>query len=126
LPVAGGDVRGIRGHRLWRSEEVSALGLLVEPQPWMADASCKSEDPQMFFGVNARAAKVICGRCAVQSDCRAWNDEVEAGVVTASNLYGIFAAETPVERAERRRRVGGGGSVEDREHPPGHPAPRRE
>ena len=76
----------------------------------MSEAACRGVDPKVFFGVNARAAKVICARCPVLGDCRAWNDEIETLGIGArggvSALAGVYAAETPKERVARRRREG--------------------
>lgn len=48
------------------------LSLSLRPPDWMVDALCPEVDADLFFpeaGGTARAAKAVCRRCEVQSDC---------------------------------------------------------
>lgn len=49
-------------------------------------------------------ALALCRRCPVRNQCREWNDEVENCSTSPATMGSLFAGETPVKRAERRRR----------------------
>jgi WhiB family redox-sensing transcriptional regulator len=97
----------IGGHNIWRVAP-GATFELVEPQEWMSDAACRGVEPEVFFpstdGWNR--ARAICAECPVAGQCREWNDRAEGGVTTVGILYGLYAGETPKERAARRKRGG--------------------
>lgn len=44
----------------------------------------------------------LCRRCPVLRKCRDWNDERENMSTTSGNLAGIFGAELPRQRTQRR------------------------
>lgn len=66
---------------------------------WRDNASCRDQDPELFFsvgeGASARAqddeAKSVCDRCPVVAECLDW--AIDAGVDD-----GIWGAMTPAER----------------------------
>jgi len=61
-------------------------GLVVPVDPrggsttWMASGACHGSDPELFFPISAvgravpqiNAAKAVCGRCSVSTDCLAY------------------------------------------------------
>jgi hypothetical protein len=73
---------------------------------WIDDAACLGEPLETFYppqGIGSfDAARAICGRCEVLEDCRRQCDRAEAGR-PISELHGLFAGESPKERAARRR-----------------------
>jgi len=101
----------IGGHSIWRVAP-GATFELVEPQKWMADAACLGVEPEVFFPGSTAGprkwdrARLVCSRCPVVDRCREWNDRAEAGVTTVGIMYGLYAEESPRERAARRKRGG--------------------
>ncbi len=73
---------------------------------WVELAACRepSVDPELFFPVSdygpaasqVAAAKAICARCPVSSQCRDW-------AVQAGEPAGIWGGMTPEERRLARR-----------------------
>lgn len=77
-------------------------------EEWLDLAACRRSDPELFFGVDgvqgsrpSGEARRICARCPVLEDCRSFADRRE-GSLSRWNLAGVWAGETPVERATRR------------------------
>ena len=72
---------------------------------WVAGAECAGMDPAMFFPLgygrdhasDVAAAKEVCARCEVRSECYAF-------AVTARETDGILGGLTPEERRRIRRR----------------------
>jgi hypothetical protein len=100
-------VEPIRGRSIWASE-LSLPSVIVEDEPWMSAAACRSADPEVFFPETGTYAKAleICAGCSVLQRCRAWGDRAEAtgmGSRGGGALFGVVGGETPRERAERRR-----------------------
>lgn len=64
--------------------------------PDFTRANCIGADPESFFpehdghGPNARAAKRVCGSCAIQAECFEWALRHES--------YGIWGGSTDQER----------------------------
>lgn len=84
-------------------------------QDWRADAACRDEDPELFFPASptaeVSAAKAVCRRCPVASQCLA--DAIEQrdrdavrGGLTPEERRGMGTPPPPPERvaAPRRRR----------------------
>jgi len=80
----------------------SLQGWLVD-MPWMADAVCAGEPLETFFPGQRSfdAARAICAVCPVLEDCRRTCDRAEGPPV--GQLFGLYAGESPGERAARRR-----------------------
>ncbi|MCF3962705.1 WhiB family transcriptional regulator [Streptomyces fuscigenes] len=74
---------------------------------WLERASCRGEDPELFFPVGGSGsgptvlqsdeAKTVCAGCPVRRQCLDW--AVDAGPVD-----GIWGGTTEVERRAMRRR----------------------
>lgn len=63
-------------------------------QPWMEEAACKGMDTELFFPetpVVIRAAKRVCGGCAVRVECLTF-------AVEADCRFGVFGGLTHRER----------------------------
>lgn len=66
-------------------------------QPWMADASCTTVNPEDFFptpgggGNTTKAVKEICAACPVQTACLEY-------ALADRDLYGIWGGTTEAER----------------------------
>ena len=75
-----------------------------QPQPWMDDAECMSEDPDLFYprrGASPReiaVAKGICRSCDVRETCLRYALETEAASLGLRRA-GIWGATMPDERA---------------------------
>jgi WhiB family redox-sensing transcriptional regulator len=79
-----------------------------EEMRWLPEARCIGEDPELFFPVGTSepalaqtaAAKTVCGRCSVRSDCLEWSLATyqDAGV-----WGGLDEEERRVIRRARRR-----------------------
>lgn len=72
---------------------------------WMADASCATVDPDLFFPEGAgkgtlrlleAEAKAICGSCPVREKCLTW-------ALDTDERYGVWGGMTEDERAELRK-----------------------
>jgi WhiB family redox-sensing transcriptional regulator len=73
---------------------------------WQDDAACRAPgvDPELFFPVGEtgpaiaqiRAAKAVCARCPVISQCRNW-------ALRIGESDGIWGGLTPTERRRARR-----------------------
>jgi WhiB family redox-sensing transcriptional regulator len=78
---------------------------------WRDRARCLGEDPDLFFPIGttgpaiaqAEAAKAVCRRCPVVSDCLEW-------ALTNYQDSGVWGATTEDERRSLRR-VGAGAGV---------------
>jgi WhiB family redox-sensing transcriptional regulator len=97
---------------MWAVELTPSI--ILEAQPWRRDAACREVDVEVFFpasgsGHKYDVARATCSRCPVVLDCRRWADRVEEG---SGPLFGVYAGESPKERAARRRAVGGTGVIE--------------
>ncbi|SDJ95409.1 WhiB family transcriptional regulator, redox-sensing transcriptional regulator [Actinopolyspora mzabensis] len=75
---------------------------------WQHRASCRDEDPELFFPVSevgpgaqqVQQAKKICAQCPVSSECLAYAQRTGLD-------FGIFGGMTPEERREAGRRARG-------------------
>jgi hypothetical protein len=88
----------------------SLHGWLTDDMPWLALAACLGEPLEVFYPAQGNgsfdAARAICARCEVLEDCRRTCDRAEAGR-PLSELHGLFANESPKQRAQRRARSAG-------------------
>lgn len=71
-------------------------------ETWRAKSLCNQANSETFFPdvrakTQAKAAKVICGRCTVAPQC------LEFALATGER-FGVWGGTTPVERQEIRRR----------------------
>lgn len=88
------------------SERTSSLARLfkqAEPEnDWRVEAECKGVDPELFFSSEdlpnkqdrierEGAAKAVCGRCVVRSECLSY-------AIAAGERYGIWGGLNPQER----------------------------
>jgi WhiB family redox-sensing transcriptional regulator len=73
---------------------------------WMWRGACRQADPELFFPLataqsaaarQVRAAKAVCGGCAVRAQCLSYALEVMPD--------GIWGGTTPEERRAARRRL---------------------
>lgn len=79
--------------------------LYHESEDWVAQGTCRSYDPELFFPVSitgtddhgAHLAKAICATCPVRNECLNW-------AVSRGEAYGVWGGTTPEER--RYLRVG--------------------
>lgn len=72
---------------------------------WMDNGTCASlEDASVMFptGTVSTEALRACLTCPVFSRCRAYTDEIEAGM-PRDDLAGFVAGETVAQRIARRR-----------------------
>ncbi|WP_170837347.1 WhiB family transcriptional regulator [Actinopolyspora xinjiangensis] len=75
---------------------------------WQHRASCRDEDPELFFPVSevgpgaqqVQQAKTICAKCPVSSECLAYAQRNGLD-------FGIFGGMTPEERRRSGRRARG-------------------
>ena len=75
---------------------------------WVQRASCRDEDPELFFPIGStgpaalqvEAAKAICYVCPVRNDCLEWS----LATVQDSGVWGGLSEEErrAVRRARRR------------------------
>lgn len=71
---------------------------------WTRRAACRDEDPELFFAVGTEgpalqqveAAKKVCARCPVHTECLAW--ALEHGIDD-----GVFGGRTEAERRQIKR-----------------------
>ena len=71
---------------------------------WLQRAACTHEDPELFFPVGTsgpavrdeEAAKRICARCPVASECLAW-------ALRTRQTSGVWGGTGEKERARLRR-----------------------
>lgn len=78
---------------------------------WLTRAACVDEDPELFFPVGCtgpavreeEAAKRVCARCPVISECLAW-------ALRTGQTSGVWGGTGERERARLRRRAVGGSS----------------
>jgi WhiB family transcriptional regulator, redox-sensing transcriptional regulator len=79
--------------------------------PWMTEAACRSEDPELFFPISAgdastdqiRQATSICHRCPVRAECLRY-------ALINNVRHGIWGGRTEQERlamtrARRSRKI---------------------
>lgn len=96
IEMAGTSAGGTGAGTAW-----SGLEPLIQPEPWMQDASCAQTDPDAFFpekGGSTRAAKSVCAGCGVQAECLEFalrNDE----------RFGIYGGLSERERRALKRRA---------------------
>ena len=72
---------------------------------WVHRALCKDEDPELFFPVGnsgpallqIAAAKAVCHRCTVASDCLAW-------ALASGQDAGVWGGMSEDERRALKRR----------------------
>ena len=82
----------------YRSSAEELLDLLRGPA-WKADALCREYPKVAWFGQSERsskAAKAVCARCLVRSECLAY-------AMADPNLDGTWGGLTRRERAELRQ-----------------------
>ncbi|MFI6881156.1 WhiB family transcriptional regulator [Streptomyces sp. NPDC050400] len=73
---------------------------------WLNDASCRQEDPDLFFPIGdtgpallqIEEAKSICVACPVMERCRQW--ALETG-----QEHGVWGGLSEAERRRHKRRV---------------------
>lgn len=72
---------------------------LVRPD-WMADAACRTSDPELFFPIRTddTAAIAVCRRCPVQSDCLIY-------ALRTNQKNGIWGGKTEHQRAALRTSI---------------------
>jgi WhiB family redox-sensing transcriptional regulator len=71
---------------------------------WVHQARCKDEDPELFFPVGTAgpalaqidAAKAVCSRCEVRSECLEW-------AMTTGQDAGVWGGLSEEERRSLRR-----------------------
>jgi WhiB family redox-sensing transcriptional regulator len=66
---------------------------------WMADAACRTHDPEMWFpraGLPDRLALIICGYCPVRERCADYAEEIH-------ERNGVWGGRTFGERSRRAR-----------------------
>ena len=69
---------------------------------WVDEAACDGLDTEAVVPLALpEQAREVCRTCPAIDECRAWNDRVEAGVQPL-RWYGVYAGETPSERARRQ------------------------
>jgi WhiB family redox-sensing transcriptional regulator len=74
------------------------------PTPWLSQARCANEDPDLFFPVGStgpfleqiRRAKAICWLCPVKDECLEW-------ALATDQRAGIWGGLTEEERRDLRR-----------------------
>lgn len=86
-----------------------------ETQDWRHDAVCRDEDPELFFPIGDTgpaleqidAAKAICHRCPVATQCLTW--ALESG-----QDVGVWGGMSEGERRASKRRTTGRSSLSHR------------
>jgi Transcription factor WhiB len=77
----------------------------IHEMPWMAAAECAGEPIETFYpparSFSFARARAICACFEVIDDCRRTCDRAERGR-PLGELHGLFAGESPKERACRR------------------------
>jgi len=76
------------------------LECLVSPK-WMAEANCRSSDPDLFYPTatgrwsekQVRIAMRVCRECRVRIECLTWAFEID-------DRHGILGGTRPEERIE--------------------------
>ena len=102
-------------------KRMSSLARLFSAEPendWRTQAACRGIDPEFFFSSEdlpnkqerlerETAAKAVCARCTVRSECLSY-------ALAAGERYGIWGGLNPQERraAVRARPDGDGSSAE--------------
>ncbi len=102
----------------------STHGLSVPTgESWMADAACRSADPELFFSDLAAshaadtptqdeaAGLAVCADCPVLQRCRDYGDRVEKMRTHPYYVVGVIGGETPGRRMSRRRRAAKAGEM---------------
>lgn len=77
---------------------------------WQRDAACRHSNPDLFFPlgpsalgrVEAWAAKQICNRCPVRTDCLDWSIDTRQ----RTGVWGGMTEDERRQEVERRRRSG--------------------
>ena len=85
----------------YKEESLNNL-LRLQELWWQVDASCKDEDPDLFFpnrGASTRKAKQISSSCPVQEYC------LEYAIVNAEK-FGIWGGLSERERRKLRKERG--------------------
>jgi WhiB family transcriptional regulator, redox-sensing transcriptional regulator len=84
----------------------------AEEEGWVLTASCRVEDPMLFFGPNRfepkrerlqreAAAKAVCAGCPALVECRAY-------ALAQEELYGVWGG---LGEADRRTMLARGGAL---------------
>ena len=79
--------------------------VLAQGHDWRALGACRDEDPELFFPISAMgpaaeqaaAAKAVCARCRVRSQCLAF-------ALANRQDYGVWGGKTEEERRAMRTR----------------------
>ena len=77
---------------------------IIEEREWRLESACRDTDPDLFFPVGTtglaldqiRAAKTICRKCSVRSDC------LEYALVT-NQESGVWGGTSEDERRKLRK-----------------------
>lgn len=84
------------------------LDALPKPPAWTLDAICPQVDPELFFpekgGDGGHAAKAVCGRCPVITDCLEFALAYESGVMGIMTSY-VFNGVYGGLSAQQRKRI---------------------
>jgi WhiB family transcriptional regulator, redox-sensing transcriptional regulator len=76
--------------------------LTPDAYPWMSQARCTAEDPELFFPTThegEQEAKSVCLTCPVLNDCRAH----VLALAAAQPIYGVWAAMSTADRNREMR-----------------------
>lgn len=83
-------------------DRIGRLADSIDDQPWTADALCATVDPDLFYPEKserfiAAAAKSICRRCPVTTDCLTY-------AIDNNEPHGIWGGQSARERQQHRRK----------------------
>jgi len=81
------------------SNDAVSFVRLVKGEPWMADASCRGMQPELFFPSfpdGPDHALEVCQSCPVQAECREYGRD---------ERFGVWGGTTPKERSPRSQRT---------------------
>ena len=68
---------------------------LLDPPGWHLDALCREYPEIDWFDGPTEPAKAVCGRCLVQTECRAYG-------LSRPKLQGVWGGTTDADRAKLR------------------------
>lgn len=94
---------------------------------WEDSAVCRDlpleESARVFFGqYTALEALALCAACPVVESCRALCDRLEHNSTDRCQIVGVWAAETPRQRIDRRRAAAARAGVVPGRHRPAYEA----
>lgn len=85
----------LRAESLYEDSARDAVFHTPERPAWHAMAACRGVGATLFFEAsNYSAARELCKRCPVARDCQ---------TAARSEIFGVWAAESPRQRRSRRR-----------------------